>query len=64
MSQHLVLNEKLYEYVKSACMENGYSEKEKVEFCLRFNRACKDNPDLPPTFVADCLLSLSEPRLE
>lgn len=62
MSQYLVLNESLREYVKLACIESGYSTKEIVEFCLRFNRACKDNPDLPPTFVADCLLSLSESR--
>lgn len=31
-----------------------------VNFWARLGKACIDNPELPTTFVADCLESLSE----
>ena len=57
-----MLNEDLFEYIISLNLENGYSVDEKNNFLVRWGRACLDNPDLPPAFVADCLLSLSESR--
>jgi hypothetical protein len=53
----------LCKYIKSLTLESGYSEEEQAQFLLRLERACMDNPDLPPTFVANCLLSLSESKL-
>ncbi|QWD65214.1 hypothetical protein [Polynucleobacter sp. MWH-Aus1W21] len=44
--------------------EQGYSEEDQTQFLVRLERACIDNPDLPPTFVANCLMSLSETRLD
>ena len=57
-----MLNEDLFEYINSLNLENGHSVDEKNNFLVRWGRACLDNPDLPPAFVADCLLSLSESR--
>lgn len=59
-----MLEQNLCRYVKTITAENGYSEEEQVQFLTRLERACKDNPELPPTFVANCLLTLSESRLE
>ena len=58
-----MLERNLCRYVKTITEENGYSEEEQAQFLLRLERACMDNPDLPPTFVANCLLSLSESKL-
>jgi len=35
-----------------------------VEFWAKVGRAALDNPDLPVSFVAESLMSLSEPREE
>lgn len=33
-----------------------------IEFWVRVGRAALDNPDLPLSFIAESLASLSEPR--
>lgn len=58
-----MLEPDLCKYIKSLTLVSGYSEEEQAQFLLRLERACMDNPDLPPTFVANCLLSLSESKL-
>jgi hypothetical protein len=58
-----MLEPNLCKYIKSLTLESGYSEGEQAQFLLRLERACMDNPDLPPTFVANCLFSLSESKL-
>ena len=59
-----MLGRNLCRYVKTIAAENGYSEEEQAQFLTRLERACIDNPELPPTFVANCLLSLSESTLD
>ena len=57
-----MLERNLCSYVKTITAENGYSKEEQAQFLARLERACIDNPELPPTFVANCLyrfLSLS-----
>ena len=58
-----MLERNLCRYVKTIIAENGYSEEEQAQLLTRLERACIDNPGLPPTFVANCLLSLSESKL-
>ena len=58
-----MLEPNLCKYIKSLTLESGYSEEEQAQFLLRLECACMDNPDLPPTFVANCLLSLSESKV-
>ncbi|WP_071466798.1 hypothetical protein [Polynucleobacter asymbioticus] len=50
-------------YISTIASEKGYSEEEQTQFLVRLERACVDNPDLPPTFVANCLMPLSESKL-
>lgn len=59
-----MLERNLCRYVKTLTAENGYSNEEQAQFLTRLERACIDNPELPPTFVANCLLSLSESKLD
>ncbi len=59
-----MLDRNLGRYVKTITAENGYSEEEQAYFLTRLECACIDNPELPPTFVANCLLSLSESKLD
>lgn len=33
-----------------------------VEFWAQVGRACLDNPDLPASFIAECLCGMAEPR--
>jgi len=33
-----------------------------VEFWAKVGRAALDNPDLPASFIADCLMSMAEPH--
>jgi ParD-like antitoxin of type II bacterial toxin-antitoxin system len=35
---------------------------EQIGFEAKMNRAALDNPDLPASFIAECLMSLAEPR--
>ena len=53
----------LCRYVKTITAENVYSIEEQAQFLTRLERARIDNPELPTTFVANCLLSLSESKL-
>jgi len=33
-----------------------------LEFWAKVGRAALDNPDLPASFIAECLMSMSEPN--
>lgn len=59
-----MLERNLSKYIRTITLEEGYSEEEQRQFLVRLGRACVDNPDLPTTFVANCLLSLSESKLD
>jgi hypothetical protein len=51
-----------FEFLNSPEFDSDRSVIEQPGFHDRLFRACRDNPDLPPTFVANCLLSLLESR--
>ena len=57
-----MLSQGLYEAAKSTAVKNKIGTDEQIEFWARLGRACMENPDLPSTFVAQCLLSLAEAR--
>jgi hypothetical protein len=50
----------LYREAKLRGGRNSRSADEQINFWARLGKACIDNPELPTTFVADCLESLSE----
>ena len=59
-----MLERNLFKYVRALASDKGYSEEEQMQFLVRLERACIDNPDLPPTFVANCLMELSASKLD
>jgi hypothetical protein len=59
-----MLERNLFKYVRGLASDKGYSEEEQMKFLVRLERACIDNPDLPPTFVANCLIALSTSKLD
>ena len=64
MSKFVTLNLESYEHAKLAGLKNDYSAKDQIQFWVRLGRACMDDPDLPSTFVAECLPSFSEYRAQ
>jgi hypothetical protein len=62
MSAYVMLSQDLYDGAKSAAPKNRFCTHEQIEFWARLGRACIENPDLPSSFVAECLLSLAESR--
>jgi hypothetical protein len=59
-----MLDQNLCNYAKSITAKEGYTKEGQRQFILRLERACLDNPDLPASFVMNCLLSLDETRSE
>lgn len=59
-----MLDRDLRNYANSIAAKEGLTTEEQGQLLARLERACLDNPDLPPTFVLNCLLSLGETRLE
>ncbi|HBK43579.1 MULTISPECIES: hypothetical protein [unclassified Polynucleobacter] len=41
---------------------NIHAIDQQVNFWVRLGKACIENPELPTTFVAECLTSLSEAK--
>jgi hypothetical protein len=56
------INQELYEQAKQDAAIEHRSISGQVEFWARLGRAALDNPDLPVSFIAESLASLSEPR--
>ena len=56
------IDHRLYEQAKAAAATENRTIAGQVEFWAKIGRAALDNPDLPVTFVAESLASLSEPR--
>ncbi|OWF65933.1 hypothetical protein B6A14_09250 [Polynucleobacter hirudinilacicola] len=59
-----MLERNLFKYARALASDKDYSEEEQMQFFVRLERACIDNPDLPPTFVANCLMALSISKLD
>ena len=55
-------NQELYQQAKQDALLEHRSIAGQIEFWARVGRAALDNPDLPVSFIAESLASLSEPR--
>ena len=62
MSRSVKINENLYEAAKVEARKERRTIEAQIEFWIKVGRASIDNPDLPTSFIADSLASLSETR--
>ncbi|MGK2871787.1 MAG: ParD-like family protein [Alphaproteobacteria bacterium] len=56
------INQDLYEQARQDAAAEHRTIAGQIEFWARVGRAALDNPDLPVTFIAESLASLTEPR--
>lgn len=56
------MDDDLYRDAKLCGERNSLSVDEQINFWAKLGRACIDNPELPTTFVAGCLMSLNEAK--
>ncbi len=61
-STSIRINQELYEQARQDAASEHRTIAGQIEFWARVGRAALDNPDLPVSFVAESLASLSEPR--
>jgi hypothetical protein len=64
MGMPVRIDDSLYEQAKTEAQIERRTIAGQIEFWAMVGRAALDNPDLPVTFVADSLASLSEPRAD
>ena len=62
MSRSVKINDDLYEAAKVEARKERRTIAAQIEFWVKLGRGAIDNPDLPTSFIADSLASLSEPR--
>ena len=63
VSTSIRINQDLYEQAKQDAVLEHRSIAGQIEFWARVGRAALDNPDLPVSFVAESLASMSEPSI-
>ncbi len=56
------IDQTLYDQAKADAASEHRSIAGQIEYWARIGRAAIDNPDLPVSFIAESLASLSEPR--
>ena len=61
MGMPVRIDDSLYEQAKTEAKIEHRTIAGQIEFWAMVGRAALDNPDLPVTFIADSLASLSEP---
>lgn len=62
MGMPVRIDETLYEQARAEAKVERRTIAGQIEFWAMVGRAALDNPDLPVTFLAESLLSMSEPR--
>lgn len=62
MSQSVRLDESLVAEARLAAKAEFRTVQGQIEFWAKVGRAALDNPDLPADFIAQSMISLSEPR--
>jgi hypothetical protein len=62
MSKTIRIDDSLYEQAKAEAKLEKRSIARQIEFWAKVGRTVLANPDLPATFVAECLESLSESK--
>lgn len=56
------IDEELIDAARVAAKAEFRSVQGQLEFWAKVGRAALDNPDLPASFIAEALMSMSEPR--
>lgn len=56
------IDQTLYEQAKADATSEHRTIAGQIEYWAKIGRAAIDNPDLPVSFIAESLASLSEPR--
>ena len=64
MGMPVRIDDTLYEQARAEAKIERRTIAGQIEFWAMVGRAALDNPDLPVAFVAESLLSMSEPRKE
>jgi len=62
MTTSIRINQSLYDQARIEAMIEHRSIAGQIEFWAKIGRAALDNPDLPVSFIAEALASMSEPR--
>ena len=63
-STSIRLDQTLYDQARSEAVCEHRTIAGQIEYWAKVGRAALDNPDLPVSFVAESLASLTEPRSE
>lgn len=62
MGMPVRIDDNLYEQARAEAQVEHRTIAGQIEFWAKVGRAALDNPDLPVSFIAEALASLSEPR--
>jgi len=62
ISTSIRIDQTLYDQAKADAVSEHRTIAGQIEYWARIGRAAIDNPDLPVSFIAESLASLSEPR--
>ena len=63
-STSIRIDQKLYDQARSEAVSEHRTIAGQIEYWATIGRAAMDNPDLPVSFIAESLASMSEPRDE
>lgn len=63
-STSIRIDQKLYEQARNEALAEHRTIAGQVEYWAKVGRAALDNPDLPVSFIAESLASMTEPREE
>ena len=63
-STSIRIDQTLYDQARSEAVSEHRTIAGQIEYWAKVGRAALDNPDLPVSFVAESLASLTEPRGE
>ena len=61
-STSIRINETLYKQARADAASEHRTIAGQIEFWAMIGRAALDNPDLPVSFIAESLVSMTEPR--
>ena len=62
MSTSVRIDDELVAEARAAAKAEFRTVQGQIEFWAKVGRAALDNPDLPASFIAECLMSMREPR--
>ncbi len=62
VSTSIRIDQTLYDQAKADALSEHRTIAGQIEYWAKIGRAAIDNPDLPVSFIAESLASLSEPR--